>query len=80
MHLLESEDLRPSASEAIERSFVRVRALTDELAAGLSDADARVQALADTSPANWKRERGGPWSHEFGVAGGWPNPSAEDCA
>jgi ergothioneine biosynthesis protein EgtB len=53
MHLLESEDPRPSPSETIRRRFVRVRALTEELTSGLSDADASVQATADTSPAKW---------------------------
>lgn len=40
-------------NEKLRKHFIKVRELTEELCSRLSDADASVQAMPDTSPAKW---------------------------
>ncbi len=44
---------KPRATIALSEQYRRTRALTEALAAPLSDADATVQSMEDASPAKW---------------------------
>jgi ergothioneine biosynthesis protein EgtB len=45
--------MRPLSTEILQSRFARVRTLSSELVAGLSDADASGQSMPDASPSKW---------------------------
>jgi len=47
------ERAQPQEPASLARTYVRVRAMTDAIAAPLSPEDAQVQSMPDASPAKW---------------------------